>query len=67
MFDGEIVKKKFPYKKILELENFWPRQIPKQSKAESKTESKTNLDLENFNQEILFAKRLKISHLMEKL
>ena len=37
MFDGEIVKKNFPLKKFLNLENFW-----------SKTESKTKLDLENF-------------------
>ena len=37
MFDGEIVKKKFPYKKVLDGETFWPRQSPKQSKAESKT------------------------------
>ena len=29
MFDGEIVKKKFPYKKILDGETFWPRQSPK--------------------------------------
>ena len=33
MFDVEMVKKKFPLKKILDLENFW---------------SKTKLDLENF-------------------
>ena len=33
MFDGEMVEKKFPLKKILDLENFW---------------SKTKLDLENF-------------------
>ena len=39
MFDGKIVKKKFPFKKILDLENFW-----------SKTESKTKLDLGNFHQ-----------------
>ena len=32
MFDGEIVKKIFPLKKILDLENCW-----------SKTESKTKL------------------------
>ena len=38
MFDGEIVKKNFPLKKILDLENIW-----------SKTRSKTKLDLENFH------------------
>ena len=43
MFDGEIVKKNFPLKKILDLENFW-----------SKTESKTKLDLENFHQIFFF-------------
>ena len=32
MFDGEIVKKNFPLKNILDLENFW-------SKTESNTES----------------------------
>ena len=37
MFDGEIVGKNFPLKKILDLENF-------QSKTESKTRSKTKLD-----------------------
>ena len=58
MFDGEIVKKKFPYQKILDGETFWPRQSPKQSKP--------NLDVENFNQEIFFTKSLKISCLMEK-
>ena len=47
MFDGEIVKKKFPFKKILDLENF-------QSKRESKTKSKTKLDLENFHQNFFF-------------
>ena len=25
MFDGVIVKKKFPFKKILDLENFWSK------------------------------------------
>ena len=43
MFDGEIVKKKFPFKKILDLENFW-----------SKTESKTKLDSENFHHFFFF-------------
>ena len=43
MFGGEIVNKKFPFKKILNLENLW-------SRTESKTRSKTNLDLENFHQ-----------------
>ena len=57
MFDGEIVKKKFPFKKILDLENLW-----------SKTESKTKLDLENFHQIFFFfVKSLKLSCLMEKL
>ena len=37
MFGGEIVKKNFPLKKILDLENFW-------SKTESKRRSKTKLD-----------------------
>ena len=32
MFDGEIVKKKFPLQEILDLDNFW-------SKTESKTKS----------------------------
>ena len=47
MFDGEIVKKKFPPKNILDLENF-------QSKTESKIRSKTKLDLENFHQIFFF-------------
>ena len=42
MFDGEIVKKKLPFKKILDVENFW-----------SKTESKTKLDLGNLRQFVL--------------
>ena len=57
MFDGEIVKKKIPFKKILDLENF-----------QSKTRSKTRLDLENFHQKFFsFAKSLKMSCLTEKL
>ena len=48
MFNGEIVKKYFPLKKILDLENFW-----------SKTESKTKLDLENFHQKIFFWRNCK--------
>ena len=57
MFNGEIVKKKFPFKKILNLENLW-----------SKTRSKTKLDLENFHQNFFFLqKSLKMSCLMEKL
>ena len=43
MFDGAIVKNNFPFKKILDLENFW-----------SKTRSKTKLDLENFHQFFFF-------------
>ena len=50
MFDGEIVKKIFPLKKILGLENIC-------SKTESKTRSKTKLDLENFHQKIFFCKK----------
>ena len=50
MFDGEIVKKNFPFEKILDLENF---------------QSKTKLDLANFHQFFL-AKSLKMSCLMEK-
>ena len=51
MFGGEIVKKKFPLKKILDLENFWSKTESKtrsktksktRSKTESKTKSKTN-------------------------
>ena len=54
MFDGEIVKTNFPFKKILDLENLW-----------SKTESKTKLDLKNFCQIFFFfAKSLKMSCLM---
>ena len=60
MFDGEIVEKNFPFKKILDLENF-------RSKTESKTRSKTKLDLENFHEKFYFAKSLKMSCLMEKL
>ena len=41
MFDGEIVKKKFPFKKNLDIENFW---------------SKTKLDLEKFYQKFFFGK-----------
>ena len=37
MFDGEIVKKKFPFKKILDLENFGPRQSPQQGPKQSWT------------------------------
>ena len=50
MFDGEIVKKKFPLKKNLDLENF-------QSKTESKTRSKIKLDLENFHQFFFFLQK----------
>ena len=57
MFDGETVKKKFPFKNILDLENFW-----------CQTRSKTKLDLENFHQIFFFfAKSLKMSCLMEEL
>ena len=41
MFGGEIVKKKFPFKKKFR-QNYW---------------SKTKLDLENFHQKILFCKK----------
>ena len=41
MFDGKIVKENFPFKIILDLENFW-------SETESKTESRTKLDLKKF-------------------
>ena len=37
MFDGDIVKKKFPLKKIIDVEMFWPRQSPKQSQRQSWT------------------------------
>ena len=47
MFDGEIVKKKFPFKKILDLENFWSKT---ESKTRSKTRPKTKLDLGNLRQ-----------------
>ena len=50
MFDGEIVKKNVPFKKILDLENFW-----------FKTRSKTKLDLENFHKIFFVAKSLKMS------
>ena len=36
MFDGEIVEKKFPFKKILNLKNF-------QSKTESRVQDKVGL------------------------
>ena len=64
MFDGEIVKKKFPLKKILDLESFWSKT---KSKTESETRSKTKFNLENFHQNFFFAKSLKMSCLMEKL
>ena len=51
MFDGEILKKNFHFKKILVLENFWSKIV---SKTESKTRSKTKLDLENFHQKFFF-------------
>ena len=44
MFDGEIVKKNFPFKKILGFENF---------------QSKTKLDLEIFHQIFFLQKALK--------
>ena len=44
MFDGEIVKEKFPLKIFWDVDNFYPRHSPKQSSTESKTESKTKLD-----------------------
>ena len=59
MFDGEIVKKKIPFKNILDLKNFW-------SKTESNTRSKTKLDLGNCHQ-FFFSKSLKMSCFMEKL
>ena len=43
MFDGEIVKKNFPFKKILDLENV---QSKTRSKAKSKTRSKTKSNTE---------------------
>ena len=46
MFDGEIVKKNFPLKKNLDLENCW-----------SQTESKTKFNLENFHPKIFFCKK----------
>ena len=57
MFDGEIVKKKFPFENNLGL-----------SPKKSKKRSKKTLDLENFNQKFFFfAKSLTMSCLMEKL
>ena len=46
MFDGEIVKKKFPLKKILDLENCW-----------SQTESKTKSTWKIFTQKFFFCKK----------
>ena len=37
MFDGEIVKKNFPFKKILDLEIFGPKQSPRQGPRQSWT------------------------------
>ena len=70
MFDGEIVKKKIPFKIILDLQNFWSKTESK-TKLDlenflSKTRSKTKLDLENFHQ-FFFAESLKMSCLIEKL
>ena len=55
MFDGEIVRKKFPFKKILDLENFWSKTESKtksktESKIKSKTESKTRSKTESKTQ-----------------
>ena len=54
MFDGEIVRKKFPFKKILDLK------FLVQDRVQDK------VDLENFHK-FFFAKSLKMSCLMEKL
>ena len=74
MFNEEIVKKNFPLKKILDLENCWSKT---ESKTRSKTRSKTKLDWENFHPKfwrncekkisLFVAKSLKMSCLMEKL
>ena len=37
MFDGEIVKKKFPFKKNFGLKTFGPRQSPRQGLRQSWT------------------------------
>ena len=63
MFDGEIILKKFPLKKKLGCRQFLTKT---EYKTETYTESKTKLNLENFHQEIFFAKSLKMSCLMEK-
>ena len=65
MFDGEIVKKKFPFSK-----NFGLRKFLVQDRVQDKVQarSKTELGLENFHQIFFFfAKSLKMSCLMEKL
>ena len=38
MFDGEVVKK-IPFKKTLDIENFWLGQCPRQSPSQSTNQS----------------------------
>ena len=64
MFDGEIVKKKFPLKILYNYtfkKNFGLRKLLVQDRVQDK------VGLENFHQQFFFAKSLKMSCLMEKL
>ena len=60
MFDGEIVKKKFPFKT-----NFGLRQFLVQDRAQDKVQDKVGL--RKFSPKIFFAKSLIMSCLMEKI
>ena len=62
MFDGEIVKTKFPFRKNFALGKFLV-----QDRVQVKVQDKAELSKENFHQKFIFAKSLKISCLMEKL
>ena len=55
MFDGENGEKEIPFKKVLDLENFWSK-----TKLDLKHFwSKTKVDLEHFHQFFFLPKALK--------
>ena len=55
MFDGEIVKKNFPFDKKFGLKKFTPKK--------SKKRSKKKLDLENFHQFFFFLQKALKCHI----
>ena len=73
MFDAEMVKKKIPFEKKVDLENFWSKTKLDLENFWSKTKvdlenfwSKTKLELGNFHQNFVSARSLKMACLMQK-